>query len=456
MQLQLFEDKRHIILFERSKLGKLKAELPIKELSKLLPKKKESDYSSWFSNESKIALQYLKIYSNESDEKLLESINSNYHYRMFLGIILNMTKVIKDKNLVWKTRKFVSEHLDIEEFQEMHIEKWKPEMEDTTLALCDATAYESYIRYPIDVKLLWECCNFLQKKLKLASKIIKCRQVRNKYRDISKVYHIFAKLRRKPTSKRISLTRRLINLITKQSSQLAEFLCLIGATIKDAKTLINKEFNTVKLSTIKIVVEQQSIRLSDPKAKIKNRIVSLFKPYLHPIVRGKQRKSTEFGAKVNMWQVDGLSFIEHHSFSAFHEGARFMQSIAFHLKNFGPLNYFGGDKIYASNRNRRIVKKLKIETNFAPKGIRKSDFEIRKQEDLLRKIISKKRATEMEGTFGNDKNHYGMMKNKGRSEKTEKMWLYFAIMLANAQKKSNKRAKELKQSEAGYLHRNTG
>lgn len=439
MQLQIFEDKRHLLLFEESKLGKLKSELPIEVLSKLLPIKKTKDYCSWFSNESKIALQYLKVYSNCSDVKLLESINSNYHYRLFLGMDLDMTNLIKDTDIIWKTRKFVSDFLPMDDFQTAHIERWKPEMENTTMALSDATAYESYVRYPTDSKLLWECCQFLHKKLKHAAKIINKRRVRNKYRDVYKAYYTFSLLRRKPKKKRIVITRRLLNLISKQLLQLHELLCEIGM-LKDAKLLIAKEFSTDKIATIKIVLEQQTSKFIDPSVKIKDRIVSIFKPYLHPIVRGKQRKSVEFGAKVNMWQVDGLSFIEYHSFSAFHEGARFPQSLAFHIKHFGSIKHFGGDRIYASNKNRLISKKLKIITNFRPKGRRNSNPIVRKQEDQIRSIISKKRSTEMEGTFGNDKNHYGMIKNKGRSEKTERMWLYFAVMLANAQKKVNKRA----------------
>lgn len=42
-----------------------------------------------------------------------------------------------------------------------------------------------------------------------------------------------------------------------------------------------------------------------------DRIVSLSKSYIQPIVRGKEFKSVEFWAKVNMIQFDGINFIEH-------------------------------------------------------------------------------------------------------------------------------------------------
>ncbi len=43
------------------------------------------------------------------------------------------------------------------------------------------------------------------------------------------------------------------------------------------------------------------------------------KPYVRPIVRGKEVESVEFGAKVNNILVDGISFIEKLSFN---EGTR--------------------------------------------------------------------------------------------------------------------------------------
>lgn len=46
------------------------------------------------------------------------------------------------------------------------------------------------------------------------------------------------------------------------------------------------------------------------------------KPYVRPIVRGKETKSVEFGAKCNNILIDGISFIEKLSFNAFNEGTR--------------------------------------------------------------------------------------------------------------------------------------
>ena len=62
--------------------------------------------------------------------------------------------------------------------------------------------------------------------------------------------------------------------------------------------------------------------------KVNDRIVSINHHYVRPIVRGKETKSVEYGAKVNNIQIDGISFIEHLSFKAFNEGIRLKEASA--------------------------------------------------------------------------------------------------------------------------------
>ena len=53
---------------------------------------------------------------------------------------------------------------------------------------------------------------------------------------------------------------------------------------------------------------------NDSRESIPNRIVSLSKPHLRPIVRGKEVKSVEFGAKVNNnWSTGYRSLRNCHS-----------------------------------------------------------------------------------------------------------------------------------------------
>ena len=84
---------------------------------------------------------------------------------------------------------------------------------------------------------------------------------------------------------------------------------------------------------------------------IPNRIVSVNKPYVRPIVRGKEAKNVEFGAKCNNILVDGISFIEKLSFNAFNEGTRLPHCIKMHKRLFGvDVKKIGGVSILRSSR----------------------------------------------------------------------------------------------------------
>ena len=119
---------------------------------------------------------------------------------------------------------------------------------------------------------------------------------------------------------------------------------------------------------LKTVYKQQQAYFDTGKSP-KNRIVSIAKAYLRPIVRGKEVKPVEFGAKVNKLQIDGINFIEHLSFDAFNEGTR-LKSTVYKAQSLTKRKVLivGADVIYATNSNRNFVIKNNIKTDFKRKG----------------------------------------------------------------------------------------
>ena len=152
--------------------------------------------------------------------------------------------------------------------------------------------------------------------------------------------------------------------------------------------------------------------------------------YLRPIIRGKETKSVEFGAKVNNIQIDGISFIEHISFKAFNEGVRLKDCI--HLQQQLTrvrVKALAADSIYANNANRKFCTKYHISTSFKRKGRAAKDEPLRK---ILRSELSRERATRLEGSLGTQKQHYSLARIKARNRKTEVLWIFFGIHTANA------------------------
>lgn len=447
MQLALFPPDVALSLryrvFADTALGQFHASLPITELAALLPQPKTKvGAKPWFDNYGKIALQFLKAYQGSSDEELLERLNTDWALQLFCGIQLADGQKIKDKDLIWKTRAWVAAHLDLEQAQDVLIDHWKPWMQVLWMALCDATCYESYIKYPTDVKLLWDCIEWLHKQIKRFAKALGQKRPRSKYKDQKNKQLAYARKRRKTYREERRRRRQLLYLCNKLLLQMGELLHQ-WSNDQSRPEKLTDVFDWERYRTINKIYVQQDHHYHHPKDSIPDRIVSLYKPYLRPIVRGKENKRVEFGAKVNTWQVDGLNFIEHLSFSAFNEGTRLKKGVAFHQGRFGKLQQLGADQIYATNANRRYCSKLGISTCFKPKGRRKHDPVVRRQEDQMRKAIGTARATVLEGSYGNDKNHYGLRKVKARNERTEVAWIFFGMMSANAVKVAKRQSKAL-------------
>ena len=434
LDLRLFEKQSGRSLdwaiFEQTTLGKLHSTIPFQSLASLLPAKRTNvGVKARFIYEGGIALQILKHYYKLSDEKLIEQLNHNWVMQYFCGIRLSLSEQIKDSEVVSRWRKFIGEHLSINLAQYALVKAWKKDMTQTKSNLSDATCYESYIRYPTDAKLLWESVDYLWRNLRQLARYLKVPMFRSKYRDVQKAYLNFSKKKRKTHKQRKAIKRRLLHLLNKLLGQAP---LLIGIwkrnpILSDQKPIKANFFG--RLKTIKQVYRQQNILFKNSAQRMPDRIVSLLKPYIHPIVRGKENKRVEFGMKAHEMQVDGINFLEFTSFQAFHEGNRLTSTIRLHRVFFGSCQHFGGDRIYANNRNRKYCTEQQIYTCFAPKGRKAKD---EGQRAVLRKEIAKQRATQLEGSFGNKKNHYLLDKIKARTEPTEIAWIFFGSLTANA------------------------
>jgi len=75
-------------------------------------------------------------------------------------------------------------------------------MQSVNMLMMDATCYESYIRFPTDVKPLWECCEWIwEKTIPDICKSFKEKIPRSKFKGQKKKQLSYSKLRRKATGK---------------------------------------------------------------------------------------------------------------------------------------------------------------------------------------------------------------------------------------------------------------
>jgi hypothetical protein len=388
------------------------------------PKRKESrGKKPEFELQGKIALQFLKSHSGLSDEQLMERLSSDYVYQFFCGVYYRPVDKIPGFKIISDIRCELAGRLKIGDLQKTLADSWKPYMKHTHVELTDATCYESYIRYPTDVKLLWESCEWTYEQMKRVNKYIKGSMPRSKYAEIKNRCLVYQKSKKKTWKKTKKLIGSLLYLLNKINGQLDEME--LKAT---GKIIFTKQYNKRRTTIKKVYIQQK--KLYETRERSEGMIVSIDKSFLRPIVRGKEIKKVEFGAKVNMIQIDGINFIEHFSFKAFNEGTRLISSIRLHRDLFGKCTHVGADNIYATNKNRKYCTKNNIVTSFVPKG--KIAQQYQADTKKIKSLLSKERATRMEGSFGTEKNHYTLSKVKARTEATEKLWIFFGIHTANA------------------------
>ena len=413
--------------FLQSDLGQLYIAIPFEQLAKHIPSPKHGisgkGCKPWFDLKGGIALMILKHYTGLSDEMLIDRINTDWSMQMFCGIQLKPHEQIKDKNLPSSWRGYIGRRLNIDVLQKELAAYWKPYMNQTNISAEDATCYESRIEYPTDIKLLWQSCNEIYLLYQRYRKQYKLRTSRINYNKYKALFLSYQRCKKKTKKKEKKLRKQLLKFLYR--------LFVLGIDLKKKYDIILSCSQTKRVNTIITLYNQQHTKAyGDKNEPIKNRIVSLSKPYIRPIVRGKEVKPVEFGAKVNKLQADGISFIQHFSYDAFNEGTQLQKAIGQHHELFGKCSHHSADAIYATNNNRSYCTAHNIVNNFIPKGKQKEQHI--EQSKIIRAELNRQRGTVLEGSFGNEKNHYLLQKVNARNEHTEKCWIFFGIHTANA------------------------
>lgn len=147
--------------FNESELGRLHSVFPFDSVAK------EVGFSErWlgrrncFNPSAKIAHMVLKAYPGFSDRQLVEHLNGNIHYQLFCGIMIDPSSPVTNYKIVSAIRNEIS-RLDIDALQKVLASHWKPYLDNLHVCMTDATCYESYMRFPTDMKLLWESIEWL-------------------------------------------------------------------------------------------------------------------------------------------------------------------------------------------------------------------------------------------------------------------------------------------------------
>ena len=201
--------------FLESELGEIYQAIPWKSLIKSLKlRDKRKGRPSIFSPQGKLALMFLKAYTGLSDRKLYEHLNGSIQFQLFCGIFLGPEN-LDDFKIISKIRTELAVKLNIRDAQDVLAKEWKQYISNPNIVLEDAACYETYMRYPTNIKLLWESIDWMQGQLKRSCKYLKIPTPQTKYLEQKDKYFAYMRKRRKPWKETVKRTRSLLYLLGK-------------------------------------------------------------------------------------------------------------------------------------------------------------------------------------------------------------------------------------------------
>lgn len=301
--------------------------------------------------------------------------------------------------------------------------------------ILDATVAEQAIRYPTDLGLLNEA-------RELSERIIdelhaKSNQPQKKkprtYREIArKAYLSLVKLRRPSNRKRRAGIRQQLQFLQRNLNHIEHMLTEypLGTPIPLPNWLLRRYWVLPHLYRQHYAMYKTNTR------RCNDRIVSINQPHLRPIIRGKQGKAVEFGAKISVSLTGkGLAHVDKLHWDAQHEGHDLQAQVEAYKKRYG---YYPGvviaDTLYGSRDNRSYLERNHI--RFAGKPLGRPPKSTPENKDEIKRLKAQRRQEyreriPIEGKFGQGKYGYRLNNIRAKRADTSVAWINSIFLVMN-------------------------
>lgn len=222
--------------------------------------------------------------------------------------------------------------------------------ENSGTFILDATCSPSNIKYPQDFVLLNDGRVKLEEMIDYFHKTYAPWKKPRTYREVARREYLAVAKSKKRT------TKKLRSLIRKQLECLRRDLGYLEAYMAEGYALPAKYADFYL--TIMELYRQQKYMFDNHTHRVEGRIVSISQPYLRPIVRGKAKNPTEFGAKYDV-SIDekGHARLEKIQFDPYNESSVFQKAVEAYYQRTGhyPARALV-DQIYRTRKNRDYCK----------------------------------------------------------------------------------------------------
>ncbi len=372
-----------------------------------------------------------------SDEETLQSICENPYMQFFLGLQDYTPELLFSPTLFVEIRKKLGEGT-FHEFNQLLITTSHPELcnqanneqKDITAnqgkLKIDATVADQYIRYPNDLSLINEARMKTEDMIDLLFEQLRDKlQVKPRtYRKVAHQRYLQEAKKRQKSAKSVrKAIRYLLNCVERNLGYIDGMLDMIADTIFPLSHKYQRQ-----LWIIYALYGQQKMMYDEKIHRCPDRIVSLSQPHVRPIVRGKQGKDVEFGAKLGLSLMDGYMRHDTLSWDNYNECKDLQKQAEAYKLLFGHYpELIQADKIYATNENRTWCKDRNIRLTATPKG--------RPVEKTARRKRKEKKEyaerNQIEGRIGNAKQTFSLNQIKAKLKDTSQTWIAATLFVLN-------------------------
>lgn len=323
-----------------------------------------------------------------SDRELVEQITENPYYQYFVGLpgyqmeapfvpslLVEFRKRLTDEILMeineliinYNNKTDANDGDDNQDGEKVQIEQnGNSKGKNSGTLMLDATCVPQHIAFPQDINLLNAAREDLEEIIDTICKDNNEKKPRTYREKARKDYLDLAKSKKRSKTKIRKGIKKQLNYVKRDLGYIDTFL---------GKGIVLSQKDSNRLAVIRKVYEQQKTMYDEKKNSIPNRIVSLDQPYIRPIVRGKAKTPTEFGAKIDM-SIDekGMARLEKMSFEAYNESDVLIGSIQRYYDrwNLYPERVLV-DKIYRNRKNLAFCKEHGIRLSGPALGRPKKD-----------------------------------------------------------------------------------
>jgi transposase, IS5 family len=284
----------------------------------------------------------------------------------------------------------------------------KAELSNRGKLILDATVADQAIRYPTDLSLINEARQFSEHIIDLLYPHTAWPRKPRTYRQKARKAFLAIAKQRRPGRKMIRRgIKQQLQYLRRNLGHIEALMATwpVGTRVPLPHWLMRRYW------VIQHLHDQQWTMYCSNSCRCDDRIVSISQPHVRPIVRGKQHKPVEFGAKLSVSLTDeGIARVDHLRWDGFHEGHDLESQVEAYHRRYG---YYPevvlGDPSYGSRDNRKFLRNHAI--RFAGKPLGRPPVITDESRKEIERLKAQRREEYLqripiEGKFGQGKNGY--------------------------------------------------